>query len=129
MHMVILIPGEPQGKGRPRFWQGHAVTPPSTRDYEKLVGNCYYGRKYEGAISIEIWAFMKVPKSASKKKRELMLTNRIRPTKKPDIDNIAKIILDGLQGKAFEDDKQVVEIRAHKVYSNEPKVAVEVKEI
>lgn len=126
--MVICIPGEPQGKGRPRFWQGHAVTPPVTREYEKKVAFTYDGRKYEGAIAVEIWAFFKVPKSASKKMRHLMETNRVRPTKKPDIDNIEKIILDGLKGRAYEDDKQVVETRVHKVYG-EPHVIVEVKEI
>lgn len=127
--MIVEIPGEPQGKGRPRFWQGHAVTPPATRAYEKLVAESWTGRMRHGAIKVEIWAFFKIPKSASKKMRRRMILNLEKPEKKPDIDNIEKIILDGLQGRAFEDDKQVIEITAHKAYGLEPRVLVEVKEI
>ena len=127
--MIVEIPGEPQGKGRPRFWQGHAVTPPATRAYEKLVAESWTGGMMQGAIKMEIWAFFKIPKSASKKMQRCMMLNKIKPEKKPDIDNIQKIILDGLQGRAFEDDKQVIEITAHKAYGLEPRAVVEVKEI
>jgi Holliday junction resolvase RusA-like endonuclease len=127
--MIVEIPGEPQGKGRPRFWQGHAVTPPATRAYEKLVAESWTGGMMHGAIKMEIWAFFKIPKSASKKMQRCMILNQVKPEKKPDIDNIQKIILDGLQGRAFEDDKQVIEITAHKAYGLEPRVVVEVKEI
>lgn len=128
MSMIIVIDGEPQGKGRPRFWQGHAVTPPGTRDYERQVAAAYTGRMLEGAIKIEIWSFFKIPKSASKKDKALMEQNILMPTKKPDIDNIQKIVLDGLQGRAYEDDKQIVEVTAHKRYGEPPRVEIEVKE-
>lgn len=75
-----------------------------------------------------IWAYQKPPKK-SKKVVEDMLNGKILPTKKPDADNIAKIILDGLNKVAWEDDTQVVELMIVKRYATEPMVAVMVKEI
>lgn len=123
--------GEPVGKGRPKFSRRggfvRAYTPKKTADYEKKVRECYMeqmGTKFEGAIRVDIAAFFPVPKSASKKKKFQMLMDDIRCLKKPDVDNIAKIILDGLNGVAYEDDKQVVTLLVKKYYSEEPRVSV-----
>ena len=43
----------------------------------------------------------------------------LNPTKKPDADNIGKVVLDALNGIAYEDDKQVIELRVSKQYSEE----------
>jgi Holliday junction resolvase RusA-like endonuclease len=125
------IIGEPVGKGRPKFSSrggfARAYTPKKTTDYEKKVKECYLdqiGTKFEGALRVEITAFYPIPKSTSKKNRVKMLRDEIRCTKKPDIDNIAKIILDALNGVAYEDDKQVVSIEVNKMYGEVPKVAV-----
>ena len=53
-----------------------------------------------------------------------MLHNEIRPTKKPDCDNIAKICLDALNGLAYVDDSQVVCLSVSKMYAKEPKVVI-----
>jgi Holliday junction resolvase RusA-like endonuclease len=125
------IMGEPVGKGRPKFSSrggfARAYTPKKTTDYEKKVRECYLdqiGTKFECALRVEITAFYPIPKSTSKKNRVKMLRDEIRCTKKPDIDNIAKIILDALNGVAYEDDKQVVSIEVNKMYGQVPKVAV-----
>ena len=123
--MQIFIPGKPQGKGRPRYWKGHAVTPESTRKCER------YGVS-DKPIAIEITAFYLVPKSWSKKKQAAVYAGEIKPTVKPDIDNIVKIVLDGLNGVAFTDDKQVIEIQAQKCYvfdDEQEGVYVDVKEL
>ena len=67
-----------------------------------------------------------------KKKQAAVYAGEIKPTVKPDIDNIVKIVLDGLNGVAFTDDKQVIEIQAQKCYvfdDEQEGVFVDVKEL
>ena len=130
--MKVTIEGEPKGKGRPRFYNGHAVTPQTTRDYEEEAALAYKAKvkkTYHGAVGVRIRAYFKIPKGVSKAVRQMMEDGVRRPTKKPDIDNIDKIILDALNGIAFDDDKQVVEETLSKFYSVHPRVEVEVYEI
>lgn len=138
MRYEFNIPGEPMGKQRPKFSrQGQFVktyTPQKTVNYETYVKQCFL-MKYpqyqplEGRLIARVTANFPIPKSFSKKKREQADMGLISPTKKPDCDNIAKIILDSLNGIAFEDDKQVVTLVVEKVYHEIPSVEVVVKEI
>ena len=80
-------------------------------------------------LDIRIFAYYSIPKSTSKKKRELMLAGKIRPTKKPDFDNIAKIICDSLNGIAYQDDKLIVDGMFRKFYSEQPRVEVKILQI
>ena len=135
MIFTFDIVGEPQGKGRPRFsTRGGFVktyTPEKTASYENFVKVCYLnkykGKKLDGEITAEIIAYFSIPKSLSKKKRSEAIEGKIKPTKKPDTDNIAKTILDSLNGIAFEDDKQVVTLSVKKLYGEEAKVVVVLK--
>ena len=96
----FTVYGEPKGKGRPRFntKTGHAMTPKDTVSYENLVKlewQTAYGTESfpkEAMLDMRIKAYYRIPKSASKKKRAAMLAGEIRPTKKPDMDNVVKII-------------------------------------
>ena len=131
--IIFTIKGEPRGKGRPRFTKtGRIYTPTETAQYETLVGLSYQnsarGYKFTSPVRVTIKAFQKPPKK-SKKVVEAMLNGRILPTKKPDLDNIAKIILDGLNKVAWDDDTQVVEMMVIKRYAAEPLVAVIIEEI
>lgn len=127
----FVVYGEPMGKQRPRFTKnGHTYTPQKTVNYEELIKFEYYNR-YKGmqftaddAIHIVIKAYMSIPKSASKKKQELMRQGLISPTKKPDWDNIAKIVGDALNKTAYPDDKQIVEATIVKKFSREPRIEV-----
>jgi Holliday junction resolvase RusA-like endonuclease len=129
------IPGKVTGKARPRVNTntGIAYTPTKTKDYEQLVVQ-YFWLKYqkskpiEGRVKISIIAYFGIPKGTSKKDKELMLNNTISPTKKPDIDNITKIILDSLNKVAFKDDNQVTKIDIEKLYSETEKVYVRIEE-
>ena len=135
MTFAFEIVGEPQGKGRPRFsTRGGFVktyTPEKTASYENFAKVCYLnkykGQKLDGEIIAEIIAYFSIPKSFSKKKRLEAIEGKIKPTKKPDTDNIAKTILDSLNGIAFEDDKQVVALLVKKLYGEEAKVVVTLK--
>jgi Holliday junction resolvase RusA-like endonuclease len=132
--VIFKIGGDPRGKGRPRFTKnGHVYTPDETKRYEQLVGLSYRnsakGYKFTSPVRVTVKAFHKPPKGKSKKVTEDMLNGRILPTKKPDADNVAKIVLDGLNKVAWDDDTQVVEMMVTKRYSEEPMVAVIVEEI
>lgn len=134
MRYEITIFGEPTGKGRPRFAKtGHAYTPQATRDYEYQV-QYEFASSYPGAevitnpVKASIVAYYSIPQNYSKKKRQDCLNNKIQVQKKPDCDNIAKIILDSLNGYAYEDDKQVVDLQVTKMWSDIPRVEVVIEE-
>jgi len=135
MTRVFEIPGEPRGKGRPRFSRrsGAAYTDAKTAAYENLVAVAYRAKypdasPIETAVVLTATAYMSIPKSTSKKRRAAMLAGEIRPTKKPDIDNVLKAVLDGLNGLAFRDDSQVVTIAIRKEYSETPGLTVAIAE-
>lgn len=135
--MKFTVYGEPVAKGRPRFsTRGGIVrsyTPNKTASYENLVKlsfDTYEDKEMlQGELSVKITAYFSIPQSTSKKKRHEMLVGRINPSKKPDCDNVAKTILDALNGRAFEDDKQVVMLHVEKHYSEEPRVEIEILEV
>ncbi len=72
-------------------------------------------------------AYYGIPKSTSKKKHKLMLFKAVRPTKKPDCDNLCKIYLDALNAVAYKDDVQVVDLQVRKFYSENPRVVVTIQ--
>lgn len=102
--VCFSIPGKVTGKGRHRMTHtGRAYTPANTVEYEKFVRLCYADRPMlEGAFSLLIVASFAPPKSMSARKRCALLGTPA--TKKPDIDNIEKIICDALNGVAYRDD-------------------------
>ena len=122
------------GKGRPRFTRtGRPYTPVRTREYEQLVRQEYVragGIKFNGLIGIVVEAWRGVPKGASKRAREAMLSGEIVDGKLPDIDNIVKAIQDALNGVAYDDDVQVCRLVAQKgAYAETPYVRVCVYEL
>ena len=129
------VPGKVTGKARPRVntITGRAYTPGNTKDYEMLIKQ-YFKIKYpkfetlEGRIKVKIIAYFGIPKQTSKKQEGLMLLNEISPTKKPDIDNVIKIVLDALNKMAFRDDSQITKLEIEKVYSEEEKIYVKIEE-
>jgi Holliday junction resolvase RusA-like endonuclease len=132
----FVIQGKAQAKQRPRFntHTGRTYTPNKTINYENWVKICYL-EKYKDKelmdkpLRVTIRAFLEIPKSTSKKKKQQMLDNAILPMVKPDTDNIAKSILDSLNGIAYKDDKQVAELIVYKFYNDTPYVNVTIEEI
>ena len=135
---VIEIPGEPIGKGRPRACLRKGMptvyTPSKTVDYQAHVQECYKAQC--GAemipkgvpICLTVDAIFGLPKSASKRAQEKMLSGEERPTKKPDADNILKIIADALNGLAWYDDAQITSAHLAKAYGKTPCVRVWISE-
>ena len=126
---MTIIPGDPVPKQRPRVTKrGITYTPKKTADYERLIRECYSGEYYEKDIPLKmiIRCYFRIPDSWPKKKKEQALENKIFVTKRPDIDNLAKIIQDALNGKAYYDDSQIVELSIKKEYSETPRAEVEI---
>lgn len=131
----FTVPGEPVAQGRPRFsTRGNfvkAYDPEKSKDYKayvKLVAMAAMSERslkpFDGAIAVSIRAYVSVPKSKSKKFRENALKGLEHPTKKPDCDNIAKILLDAMTGIVYEDDKQIIRLVVEKYYDEVPRVEV-----
>lgn len=129
------VPGKIIGKGRPRLnsYTGMVYTPTKTKDYETLIEQ-YFLLKYpkfkelEGRIKVNIIAYFPIPKSTKKAEIEEMLKNNISPTKKPDIDNIVKSILDSMNKFAFKDDNQITKLEVEKKYSEKERVYIKIEE-
>jgi Holliday junction resolvase RusA-like endonuclease len=137
-NVAFVVPGEPQGKGRARVGTmgGHArmFTPAKTVAYEGLIAMAARQAMastplLEGACAIHITAVCSVPASWSKKKRAEAIAGVLRPTKKPDADNITKAVCDGLNGVVWTDDVQAVDQRIRKVYGERPELRVTVARI
>lgn len=135
MATLFDVPGKPQGKARARtVYNKHlkhatSYTPEKTVLYENLIKSCYPDngdRWFNGeALHVCIAAYFDIPKSTTKKERERMLNNEVLPTKKPDADNIAKCVCDALNGIAYKDDVQVVNLSVCKKYTDgSPRVTV-----
>lgn len=127
---------EPVAKGRPRFkLQGRHVvtfTPKKTHDYERDVARAYLERceKYyskETPLHVAMQFAFPAPKSATKARRKAIEDGKEMYTKKPDVDNLVKAVLDALNGVAYEDDAQIVVISAGKCYTDATDGFVRVK--
>ena len=81
-----------------------------------------------GPVRLDFTACMPIPASVSKRRREAMLSGKIGHTVKPDVDNLAKQLLDAMTRMGFwEDDRQVVELAGRKRYDATPRWLVEVR--
>lgn len=135
--ITFTVYGEPKGKGRPQFTRtGHAYTPERTKTYEAEIVSAFrrefpdFVRWEKGVpLRVRIKAVYGIPKSDSGLTAARKASGEIRPTKKPDADNVEKVILDALNGIAWRDDAQIVDIRTVKEYGWQPCVMVEIDEI
>ena len=130
--IVIEIDGAPVPKGRPRF-VGHVITPEKTRVYEakgkRAAMAAMTGRTIlAGPVFVNVMAIMPIPESWSKKKTSEAVSGEIRPTGKPDADNLVKAALDCLNKIVVNDDAQAVDISIRKIYGLEPKMIITVGE-
>lgn len=136
MPVIIHLPGEPRGKGRPRFFvhsgsgKMTSMTPKETVSYENALRHeaaiAMNGRPLmDEALHVRMTACFSIPASWSAYKRSMAIQGHIKPMKKPDADNLMKC-LDALNQVVFVDDKQIVEATISKRYSLTPALTVEV---
>ena len=125
----FTVDGAAVPKQRPRISGRRAYTPKRTKDYEERVLN-EFRSSYSGfypafgkdvPVRICISVYQEIPKSWSKKKRARAESCEIVPlSRNGDVDNIAKSILDALNGFAYEDDCQVTTLIVTKQYGAKP---------
>ena len=131
--LKATIPGEPTAKGRPQFFNGHAVTPLKTRKAEEAAAEAWAMQAgfipITGPVKMDIAFFLETPQSWSRKKQAAANRREIRPVKRPDLDNLVKLIQDALNGLAYQDDKQIQEINARKWYSSKPRTVITITEL
>lgn len=138
--LKFTVMGEPCAQGRPRFstFGGYvkAIDPAKSRNqksYIKYLATA--AAKQQGwtytylPLYVEIIAYLGIPKSKSKKWRAAAIRGQERPTKKPDVDNLFKLVTDALSGILYNDDKQIVSCRVQKWYSEEPRTEVKITEV
>ena len=129
------ILGKPLGKARPRVTRkGFTYTPQKTVNYENLIRWTFRSefpnhKPFEGYIEAEIKAIFDIPKSYSKKKTLELLDGNCNYDHTPDVDNVAKIVLDSLNGIAYKDDSQVTVLKVIKEYGEQAKIIVKLEEI
>ena len=97
-------------------------------DLNKLKAAFEDERKRLKKACMEPYNRFEPPKSTSKKKAQQMLAGELHVMKKPDIDNIVKVVADALNGVAYKDDIQIVFVAAKKAYSAEEGLDVIVEE-
>ncbi len=137
----FTVYGEPVAKGRPRFSinrkRGYVTTrtPEKTVMYENLVRLEFHnqcgGEQFpeKAMLKMHVKAYFGIPTSASKKNKEMMISEQIRPTKKPDADNILKAVADALNTVAYHDDSSIVHASIDKYYSEKPRVEIRIEEV
>lgn len=129
----LFFPFYPTPKGRPRFTRtGHAYTPKKTSDYEQNIADYYKlhnGIFFEGPIEVKIIFYMPIPKGTPKRVLNIMKEGDYPHTKKPDLDNLAKAMLDALNGVAFTDDSNITALKLSKTYNTSPGIWLAIKEV
>jgi Holliday junction resolvase RusA-like endonuclease len=126
--LEFTIPIKPQGKARHRTRVVMIGRKPvamqyaeqKAKAYEQAIRDAviaqYRGDPFDGPLIVSIYAWFRKPKSS----------RLVYPTVKPDADNIAKAVLDSLNGILWHDDKQVCHLYVHKVYADLDAIELEV---
>lgn len=127
--------GKPLGKARPRVTRkGFTYTPQKTVNYESLIRYTFQSKfpnhkPFEGIVKATITAIYEIPKSYTKKKINEIKEHNYLYNHKSDCDNIAKIVLDSLNGIAYRDDAQVAILNVCKLYGERSKIIIKLEEL
>ena len=132
-HIRFTIQGSPVAKGRPRFARrGNFVatyTPKNTAQAENEIQREALNHIIEpitDPVELSIVFYMAIPRSTSKKRADTL--KNAPHVKRPDVDNLAKLVLDALNGIAWKDDSQVYSMSVEKRYSDNPRTEVTIEE-
>lgn len=128
---------EPVEQARPRAAHiGRRIImydPEKVKNFKKglhqLAKMSYKDDPLDGQLEVDVWFYRQVQKSLSKIERARRLSGEHRPTVKPDLDNYIKSTLDALNGILWTDDARIVDLHAHKYYSDRPRIEITVREL
>lgn len=134
--ILFEIMGEPVAQGRPRAGKSFAgktvlVDPLKSRNFKQYVqmvaAQHAPANLITGPVHLNLDFYRSIPKKyQTKPKQQLIETGQLLPITKPDIDNLAKGVKDGLSKVIWHDDSQVVSMNLRKFYSMTPKVVVHI---
>ena len=121
--ITVTIPGEPVAQGRPRFSTHggfpRAYDPKRSKEGKQSVRFFVANQMekeglvpLEGPIMLQAQFGIKLPTSQERKRNPKPRSWRI---KKPDLDNLIKLVKDACSGIAFLDDNQIVKVSAEKI--------------
>lgn len=131
--LTIHIPGEAQGMQRPRMSRnGHVYTPEKSRNQtayvRTLAAQEMMGREvFHGAVKMVMRTVLVPAASWPKRRKEAALRGEIWPCRKPDLDNVEKLLLDAFNGIVWNDDKQVCRVEKEKRYGPQALTVVTVE--
>lgn len=135
MKVELLIPGPPTGKGRPRFAQGRTYTDKATQIAETRVQRAWEDigspRLHDGPLYLRLYVGVERPQGHFKRDGSLS-TEGLRhpfPLRRPDLDNVVKLIADSLNGLAFKDDSQIVTVLADRSWAEHAQTVVQFEEL
>lgn len=112
--LELTVEGEPRAKGRPRFANGHAFTPKGTRFAEENLA----------------WEAKIRHRTATNAPLQVHLDFFMSSKRRVDTDNLAKLVLDSLNGVVWADDSQIRELRVRRdVDRGRPRTVVRVYEL
>lgn len=129
----FVVPGKPRGKSVIRTGGGVFFVAGETReemDTVRIIAHRAMGGMalFQDAVELRLCAYFAIPKSFSALKRTRALASIIRPTTKPDWDNIGKMC-DALKSVVWRDDALVTDVHLYKRYSDQPRVVIEISDI
>ena len=144
MKITLKIPGVPIAKARPRFSRlknrsddqkpgGVRTYNPKENEERDFANQALEQIRQQGYMSViakgmplrvSCWFYMPIPASSTKKFRVRCLTETVYHVKKPDADNLVKLVKDALNRVAWHDDSQVAIVRGMKIYGAEPRTVV-----
>lgn len=139
MTIQFIVYGDPKQLRRHRSFRnkktgfiGQYADPESEKDKENFRTVAVQNRPpqlIEGAITLQMTFFISIPKSMSKKRRELAIQGKIRPITRPDLDNYIKLVLDACNKVIWRDDSQIAVLYSAKLYSEVPRTEISIEEI
>lgn len=138
--ITFVVPGEAQAQGRPRAFirkgpkpRIGVIDPKKSREYKAYFKWCAAQAAppslLEGPIEVEVIEYRKIPKSMPKYKKRMAEEGKLFPTKRPDVDNIIKILMDACNKLIWKDDSQVYKLTVTKLYGDPPRVEIKIKEV
>jgi len=139
MRVSFVVTGVPKGKERPRVirlqdGRPHAYTPTATKQREQRIAKAYLAnangyRFKDKPIKLMLEFFYPIPTSWTKKEKAKAIAGMKTPNVKPDLDNVSKLVMDALNGVAYDDDKQIIFMSASKVYGEVAGTIISIEEM
>lgn len=133
VEVTVTVPGDPVPKARARVVNGRAFTPAKTVTGENQVQAAWVaatgGRRapHDGPVVLHLDFHFTIPASWSKKRRQAVSDGSVPHRSRPDLDNLAKLVMDGLNGLAWTDDAQIAHLTATKRYADSGRTVVRIR--